>query len=69
MPILLTASADTGGSMSGILSTATQVLQWFITSMGTVLGFVINNPVVLILFMIFLVGAAVGMLMRLWKSV
>lgn len=69
MSILLTASADAGGSMSGILSTATQVLQWFITSIGTVLGFVIDNPVVLILFMIFLVGAAVGMLMRLWKSV
>lgn len=55
--------------MSGILQTATEVLTWFIASMGSIIKFVIDNPVVLIVFMIFLVGSAVGMLMRLWKSV
>lgn len=69
MSIMAVAAGETGGSMANILQTATQVLQWFITSMGSVLSFVIDNPVVLVLFMIFMVGAAVGMLMRLWKSV
>ncbi|MCI8416120.1 MAG: hypothetical protein HFI33_01250 [Lachnospiraceae bacterium] len=65
------ASAGGGGTgaMDNILSVATDVLAWFITSMGTLIKFITDNPVVLVLFMIFLVGSAVGMLMRLWKSV
>lgn len=63
----LLSSSPSG--MSGILQTATEVLTWFIASMGSIIKFVIDNPVVLIVFMIFLVGSAVGMLMRLWKSV
>lgn len=56
-------------TMSGILSQATEVLTWFITSMTSLLSFITNNPVVLVMFMVFLVGAVVAMLMRIWKSV
>lgn len=68
LPVIV---GTTGGSntMSGILSQATEVLTWFITSMGSVLTFITENPVVLVMFMVFLVGAVVAMLMRIWKSV
>lgn len=69
MLALASTTPSSSGSMSGILETATTVLTWFITSMGTLLKFIIDNPVILVLFMIFMVGAAIGMLMRIWKSV
>lgn len=69
MLVLASTTSSSSGSMSGILETATTVLTWFITSMGTLLKFIIDNPVILVLFMIFMVGAAIGMLMRIWKSV
>lgn len=56
-------------TMSSILETATEVLTWFITSMGSMLTFITGNPVILLMFMVFLVGAVVAMLMRIWKSV
>lgn len=70
LPIyLVNALSSTPSSMSGILTTATEVLTWLITSMTSVLTFITSNPVVLVVFMVFLSGAAVGMLMRIWKSV
>lgn len=60
-------SADSG-SLTSILSAATQLLGWFITSMGDVLGFITSNPVVLLMFLILMVGSAVAMLMRIWHS-
>ena len=56
------------GTLAGLLQSATQVLTWFITSMGSILNFVLDNPAVLMLFLILLVGAAVGMLFRVWHS-
>lgn len=69
MVFLASGGASSSSSMSGILETATTVLTWFISSMGSLLSFIIDNPVILVLFMIFMVGAAIGMLMRIWKSV
>lgn len=60
--------ATDNGTLAGLLQSATQVLTWFITSMGSVLDFVLDNPAVLMLFLILLVGAAVGMLFRVWHS-
>lgn len=65
-PIL---AAESTSSMASILSTASEVLTWFTTSMASILTFITNNPVVLLGFMIFIVGAAVSMLLRIWKSV
>lgn len=66
IPILV---GTTTSGMTSILTQATEVLTWFITSMGSLLTFITEHPVILVLFMVFLVGSAVGMLMRIWKSV
>lgn len=67
MPIIVATA--TPSTMSSILTTATEVLEWFTTSMASILTFITSNPVVLLGFMIFIVGAAVSMLLRIWKSV
>lgn len=61
-------SSGDAGSLANILAAATQLLTWFITSMGSFLSFVVDNPVVLMMFLILLVGSAVAMLMRIWHS-
>lgn len=61
-------SSSSSGSLSAILQAATELLTWFVTSMGSFLNFVTSNPVVLMMFLILLVGSAVGMLMRIWHS-
>lgn len=65
LPSLLTSTA---GSLADILSAATEMFTWFITSMGSLITFIVSNPVVLVMFLIFLCGAVVGMFMRIWKS-
>ncbi len=54
--------------MTELLSSATQMLTWFITSMGSLLTFILGQPAILMMFMILLVGSAVGMLFRVWHS-
>lgn len=65
---LAASSTPANGSLQSILQAATELLTWFITSMGSFLSFVVDNPVVLMMFLILLVGSAVGMLMRVWHS-
>lgn len=65
--MLLTGSAS-NDTLSGLLSSATEVLTWFITSMGSLLTFVISHPVILMMFLILLSGSVVGMLFRIWHS-
>lgn len=65
--MLLTGSAG-NDTLSGLLSSATEVLTWFITSMGSLLTFVISHPVILMMFLILLSGSVVGMLFRIWHS-
>lgn len=65
---LLSAGGSDAGSLSNILKAASDLLSWFITSMGSVLSFVVDNPVVLMMFLILLVGSVVAMLMRIWHS-
>lgn len=54
--------------MAQLLSSATQMLTWFITSMGSLLTFILGQPAILMMFMILLVGSVVGMLFRVWHS-
>lgn len=61
----LTSTASTLGDL---LQSATDMLAWFITSMGTIVTFITSNPVILVMFLIMLSGAAVGMFFRIWKS-
>lgn len=68
MGMILMSGSASSGSLSSILSSATEMLTWFITSMGSILNFIIDNPVCLMLFLILIVGSAVGMLFRIWHS-
>ena len=64
----LLSSTSSGGSLADLLSAATTLLEWFITSMGKFLQFIVSNPVCLMMFLILLVGSAVAMLFRIWHS-
>lgn len=66
IPVLLTEGA---GSLTDILSMATELLQWVITSMGSIINFISSHPLILIFMIITIVGFAVGMLMRIWHGV
>lgn len=59
---------NAAGSLGDLLQNATDMLAWFITSMGTIVTFITSNPIVLVMFLIMLSGAAVGMFFRIWKS-
>ncbi len=63
---LLTSSADT---VDGLLSMASKIVQWLVTTMGSYLDFVTDNPIILIMALIMLAGLGVGMLFRIWHSV
>lgn len=62
------SSAPDNGTLSGLLQSATDVLTWFITSMGSLLEFILDNPAILMMFLILLAGAVVAMLFRVWHS-
>lgn len=64
----MVALTATAGSLSSILESATTMLSWFITSMKSVLDFIIANPVCLMMFLILICGSAVAMLFRIWHS-
>lgn len=67
MFILLSGSGSSG-DLSNILSSATSLATWVITTIGSFLAFIIDNPVILVLFLMMLVSFAVGMLFRIWRS-
>lgn len=66
MNLMLTASNP--GTMTSLLESASSMLTWFITSMGSLLTFILGEPAILMMFMILLVGSVVGMLFRVWHS-
>lgn len=72
-PNLLNPVASAGGdgsvSLSTILAMATELWTWLITTMGKILGFITQNPLILSMFIITISGLAVGMLFRIWHSV
>lgn len=63
--VLLTSDTST---VSGILQMATELGTWVIEMMSKFITFITSNPIVLIMFIIGLVGAGVGFLMRIWHS-
>lgn len=68
-PIFLSQTPADNSTISGILSSAGEIVTWVITQMGLFLTFITSNPIILILFLLTLTGFAVGMLMRIWRSV
>lgn len=63
-----TADPPTPGSLKALLDAATSLFTWFITSMGSLITFILNQPAILMMFLILLVGSVVGMLFRVWHS-
>lgn len=51
-------------SMTGILSIATEVLQWFITSAGNILNFMTSNPIILLFVIVALIFMVVGLVRK-----
>ena len=66
LPVFLTTSD--ASSIDGLLELATKLGTWLISSATSWLGFVTDNPIVLIGFMLTLAGAGIGFLIRIWKS-
>ena len=66
MGILATADATTLG---GILDMATDLLTWAITSMGSIVSFIGEHPLMTIFLIFTIVGFAAGLLFRIWHSV
>ena len=64
---MLIASETTG--MGTLLNTFTSVFSWFITQISTLVTTVVNNPLLLLMTAVLMVGAAIGMFVRLLKSV
>ena len=64
--MLLTSNAS---SIGGLLSMATEVVTWLITTMTSYISFITDNPIILIMALIMLCGLGVGMLFRIWHSV
>lgn len=69
-PVFAAATGDppAAGSLAALLEAATSLLTWFITSMGSLITFILNQPAILMMFLILLVGSVVGMLFRVWHS-
>ncbi|AXH73582.1 MAG: hypothetical protein [Inoviridae sp.] len=62
------SGTSSSGSLSSILSAATEMVTWLISVMGKYLGFVTDNPVILIMFLILLAGTGIAFLLRIWHS-
>lgn len=62
------SGSGSSGDLSNILSSATQLVTWVISTLGSFLTFIIDNPVILVLFLMMLVSFAIGVLFRIWRS-
>lgn len=63
---LLASSAST---FTGILEMATELLTWAITSMGSIVTFISEHPLMTVFLIFTIVGFAAGLLFRIWHSV
>lgn len=69
-PRFMASGGSSGNtSMSNVLSMATELMTWVITQMSSILTFITSNTLILVFFIMTICGFAVGMLMRIWRSV
>lgn len=66
--LFLLLSAPSSGTLTSILSAATELVTWIVATLGSFLTFITSNPVILVLFLMMLVSFAVGVLFRIWRS-
>lgn len=55
---------ETTTAMSAILATATELLTWCLTSMGSIISTITSNPILLVGFLITFVSFAFGLVFR-----
>lgn len=66
---LLSSGGGAGGAgITEILKFATEMLTWFLTSMGSLVEFIFGHPAILFWFLVGIVGAVVGMFFRIWHK-
>ncbi len=66
--IALLSGGSSPAGITQILQHATELFTWFLTSMGSLVNFIFTNPAILFWFLVAIVGAVVGMFMRIWHS-
>lgn len=66
---MMLLSAGSGESLTSVLTMATELLTWLITSMGSVVSFIFAHPLILVMFLIMLCGAVLGFFFRIFHSV
>jgi len=65
---LLSAGGSGSASLTEILKFGSEMFTWFLTSMGDLVNFIFGHPAILFWFLVAMVGAVVGMFMRIWHS-
>lgn len=61
---LLATGTTAAGSLANFLTSATEMLQWIITSIGDILNFMFTNTACLIGLCVWLCVAAIGIIKR-----
>lgn len=64
----ITLSGDTPATLSTFTGFATEILTWFITSMKTVLNFLIANPIALWSIIVGMIVAVIGMIFNILRG-
>lgn len=68
-PVPVMSAFSEGSGMTNILKGVTELLGWVSTSMTTVCDWILGNDLAFIYVGLFLVGAAMGFLFRILRSV
>ena len=68
MPGVLSGGSSSP-SLTNLLTYATELWTWFITSMTSLVSFIFSNAFMFIGFLIFICGSVVAMFMRIFHSV
>lgn len=64
MNFMYLAAAETAGTLANFLTSSTEMLQWIITSIGSILNFMFTNTACLIGLCVWLCVAAIGIIKR-----
>lgn len=64
MNFMYLATADAAGTLANFLTSATEMLTWIITSIGSILNFMFTNTACLIGLCVWLCVAAIGIIKR-----
>lgn len=68
MGFTLLSTEGAGGSIAPITSAGTEFLQWAVTAMSSLWGFIIANPLLTVLCAMLLISFAAGLFFRFARS-